>query len=113
MEDKANILESLLERSEEYGKTSLELLKLKVLDKSTGVISTIVSRVIAIIIFFMFFLLVTIGISLWLGEIMGKSWYGFFAVAAFYGTTATVVYFFMHTWLKKLVCDFIIKQVLN
>jgi len=113
MEDKANILESLLERSEEYGKTSLELLKLKVLDKSTGVISTIVSRVIAIIIFFIFFLLVTIGISLWLGEIMGKSWYGFFAVAAFYGTTATVVYFFMHTWLKKLVCDFIIKQVLN
>ena len=41
MEDKANLLESLLERGEEYGKTSLELLKLKVLDKSSGVLSTI------------------------------------------------------------------------
>ena len=111
MEDKANLLESLLERGEEFSKTSLELLKLKALDKLSGVLSTIASRLIALITFFMFFLLGTIGISLWLGEILGKSWYGFFVVAAFYGITAIVVYFFMHNWLKKLAGDFIIKQV--
>ena len=113
MEDKANFLESLLERGEEFGKTSLELLKLKVLDKSAEALSTIVSRVVAIIIFIMFFLMGTIGISLWLGEILGKSWYGFFVVSAFYGISAVVVYFLMHKRLKKLVGDFIIKQVLN
>jgi len=113
MEDKANLLESLLERGEEFGKTSLELLKLKVLDKSAEAISTIVSRVVAIILFIMFFLMGTVGISLWLGEILGKSWYGFFVVSAFYGIGGIVVYFFMHKGLKKLVGDFIIKQVLK
>jgi len=113
MEDKSNSLESLLERGEEYGKTSLELLKLKVLDKSTEVFSTVVSRLTAIIIFFIFFLLGTIAISLWLGEILGKPWYGFLAVSAFYGIAAVVVYFFVHKWLKKLVGDYIIKKVLS
>ena len=113
MEDKANLLESLLERGEEYGKTSLELLKLKVLDKSSGVLSTIASRLAAVIIFFTLFLLGTIGICLWLGEILGKSWYGFFVVAAFYGLISVVVYFFLHKWLKRLAGDFIIKQVLK
>jgi len=113
MEDKSNSLESLLERGEEYGKTSLELLKLKVLDKSAEVFSTVVSRLTAIIIFFIFFLLGTIGISLWLGEILGKPWHGFLAVSAFYGITAIVVYFFLHKWLKKLVGDYIIKKVLS
>jgi hypothetical protein len=113
MEEKANVLESLLERGEEFGKTSFALLKLKALDKSSGILSTIVSRVFAIIIFFMFFLLGTLGTCLWLGEILGKSWYGFFVVASFYGITAVVVYFFMHKWLKKIVGDFIIEQILK
>jgi hypothetical protein len=113
MEDKANLLESLLERGEEFSKTSLDLLKLKALDKTSEVLSTIASRLIATIIFFMFFLFGTIGISLWLGEILGKSWYGFLVVAAFYGIVSIVVYCFLHNWLKKLAGDFIIKQVLK
>ena len=41
MKEKENILEPLWERAEDYGKTSLELLKLKSIDKTSDVVSTI------------------------------------------------------------------------
>ena len=37
MEENTKILESLIESATEYGKTSIELVKLKVLDKTTDV----------------------------------------------------------------------------
>jgi hypothetical protein len=111
MEDIKNSLDSLLDSAEEYGKTSIELLKLKTLDKTSDVASTIISRAIAIFILFMFFLIITIGIAIWLGEIIGKYSYGFFIVAAFYGLTGIILFFFMHKRIKTLINNSIIKQI--
>jgi hypothetical protein len=111
MEDIKNSFDSLLDSAEEYGKTSIELLKLKTLDKTSDVASTIISRAIAIFILFMFFLIITIGIAIWLGEIIGKYSYGFFIVAAFYGLTGIILFFFMHKRIKTLINNSIIKQI--
>ncbi len=111
MEEKANILESLLEKAEEYGKTSFELFKLKALNETLCVVSSIISRTVTVVFIFTFFLMGTIGVAFLLGEILGKLWYGFFIVAAFYGIIGAVLYFFMNNRLKKLVEDFLIKQV--
>jgi uncharacterized membrane protein YcfT len=106
-------LESLLESGEEFGKTSFELLKLKALDKSTALASGIVFNLVVITFLTLFFLMGTLGIALWLGEILGKIWLGFFIVAGFYAVTGLVVYFFMHEWIKKVVSNSIIKHVLK
>jgi hypothetical protein len=113
MEDKAKLIESLLERATEYGKTSYELIKLKALDKTSDVVSSFIphSVVIVLIASFMFFF--NLGLAFWLGEILGKTCYGFFVVAAFYGIIGIVVHFFMHKRLKKIICNYIIKQVLK
>ena len=39
MQDQAKMIETLLEDATEYGKTSLEIVKLKAVDKSSEVIS--------------------------------------------------------------------------
>jgi hypothetical protein len=83
MEDKINFIEPLFEKAEEYGKTSCELFKLKALDKTTQVISTFVSRGAVVLFLSMFNVIVNIGIALWLGDILGKPYYGFFCVAGF------------------------------
>jgi hypothetical protein len=111
MEDIKNSLDSLLDSAEEYGKTSIELLKLKTIDKASDVVSSIVSRAIAIFIFFMFFLIITIGVAIWLGEIIGKYSYGFFIVAAFYCFTGIIMFFFMHKKIKTKINNSIIKQL--
>ncbi len=105
--------DSLLKSGEEFGKTSFELLKLKALDKSTGLASAIVLNVIVGIIISLFFLMGTLGIALWLGDILGKPWYGFLVVAGFYAITGLIVYFLPHKWIRKIVSNSIIKHVLK
>jgi len=113
MDENAKLIESILERSAEYGKTTFELVKLKALDKTTDVISSLFpnSIVFALIVVFMFFL--NFGLALWLGDILGKIFYGFFVVAGFYGILGIVLHLFMHKWLKKVAGNFFIKQVLK
>jgi hypothetical protein len=113
MENKIHFIEPLLERVEEYGKTSFELFKLNAVDKTAAVVSTSVSRGLAILVLFMFLLIANIGLSLWLGCLLGRVYYGFFVVAGFYGIIGVVLYFFMHNKIKKRVGDSIILQLLN
>ena len=113
MEDNAKLIESILERTAEYGKTTFELVKLKALDKTTDVVSSLFpnSVVFVLIVFFMLFL--NVGLALWLGGILGKIFFGFFVLAAFYLIIGIVLHFFMHKWLKKVAGDFFIKHVLK
>ena len=112
MEDNAKLIESLLERAVEYGKTSFKLAKLKALDKTSDVVSSFLpSIVVFLIASFMLFL--SFGLAFWLGEIFGNAYFGFFVVAAFYGIIGIVFYFFMHKWLKRIFRNYIIKKVLK
>ena len=103
MEDNTKLLESLLEKATDFGKTSFELAKLKTLDKSSDVVSSLVPNSIAIVLIVSFMLFLHLGLALWLGDILGKIFDGFFVVAAFYLFAGIVIHFFMHNWLKKLV----------
>lgn len=113
MEENAKLMESILERSAEYAKTTFELAKLKALDKTTDVVSSLFpnSIVFALIVIFIFFL--NIGLALWFGDILGKIFYGFFVVAGFYGLLGIALHLLMHKWLKKVAGNFFIKQVLK
>ena len=110
MEDKINLLESLLEKTEEYGKVSLDLLKLKALDKASDAVSSLLPRLAITLAVLFFVSMVNIGIALWLGEILGESWFGFLAVAAFYGFLGIMLFLF-RKGLKKLIGNSIIEQV--
>lgn len=113
METQQNYIEPLIERAENYGKTSLELIKLKTVEKTADVVSTSVSRGAAILFLTMFTVIINIGIALWLGDVLGKSYYGFFCVAGFYGIVGGVLYFFMHNWIKERVSNSLISQMLQ
>ena len=110
-ENNNNSIETLLERTGEYIKTTIELTKLKAVDKVSDSISSIVSRTVSALLLIMFFLMGSIGISLLIGDALGKSWYGFLIVAGFYGLLGFVLFFFLHNWLKKLIGNVIIKKI--
>lgn len=106
-------LEPLFERAESYAKINFELYKLKLINKSVAIISTFVSRGIVILLLSIFIVSLNIGVALWLGDLLGKSYYGFFCVAGFYGIIAAIVYFFMHKSIKKRIGNSIISQLMN
>jgi len=113
MEEDPNLLESLLDKATEYGKTSFELVKLKTLDKTTELVSSIIPHTIVILLVITFLLFMNVGIALWLGELLGKVFYGFFAVAAFYILIGIIIHFFLNKWIKRLIGDYFIKRILK
>jgi len=113
MEDNKKLLEELLERATEYGKTSYELIKLKALDKTSDAVSSFIPNAVVFVLFASFMLFFNLGLAFWLGEILGRICYGFFVVAAFYGIITIVLHFFMYEWLKKMVGNYIVKKVLK
>ncbi len=113
MEKQPNALGSLFESAGDYLETRVDLLKLKTVDKSSDVISTVVSSmVITLVITFGIFIL-NIGISIWLGAVLGQIWYGFFIVGGFYLLLAALLFIFKDKWLKGPVNDIIVKKILN
>ena len=113
MKENENIVESLIERTTEYAKSSLELIKLKALDKTSEVVSSFVPNSISAVLIISFMLFISAGLALWLGEILGKTYYGLFVVAAFYGIAGIFFHFVLHKWVKRIVCNNFIKQVLK
>jgi hypothetical protein len=110
METTASVIESLIERVEIYGKTTYELTKLKLLESTISVVTFIIARLTVVILISMFALVLSIGAALMLGEVLGKLYYGFFIVAAFYLVTGLVLHFFLPKWIKKPVSELIINQ---
>jgi hypothetical protein len=113
MESNTEMIESLFEKTVDYGKTSFQLLKLKTLSKTSDITSTYLSRLVVLIFAFSFMLFMSLGLAIWIGEILGKSFYGFFVVGAFFGLIGIIIHFFLYKWLKKILDDHIIQQVLK
>jgi len=113
METPSNLIESLFERAESLGKTTFELSKLKALRTTTVIVTALISRLSVIMMISMFILILNIGIALFLGEVLGKMYYGFFIVAALYLIVGIIFHLFMNKWIKKPIFDLIIKKALQ
>ena len=113
LEESQTVFESLYEKGEQYAKTSLEVIKLKTIDKSADVTSNLVSWVVIITFATLFFLILNIGLALWIGKLLGASFYGFFVVSGFYGLLAVICTIFRKQLIKKPLNNSIIEQFLE
>jgi len=113
MEENIKLIESLLDRVTDYGKTSYEIVKLKTIDKTVDVVSSFIPPIIFFVFFLFFLLFANFGLAFWLGEIFGKVYFGFLIVAAFYALVVLVLRLFLHKWIKKIAFNQIIKLILK
>jgi hypothetical protein len=113
MEDQINSVEALFEKTTDYLETKIELAKLQAVNKITDVVSSLVSRLIIMIIIILMVVVLNTGIALWLGEMMGKMYYGFFCVAGLYLLLALVLAACRHNWLKKPIGNRLVRKMLN
>jgi hypothetical protein len=111
MEDKTSPLETLIERTETFSKTSIKLFKLKAIDKTSEIISDSAVWLVIIILGSLFFMILNIGIALWIGEILGKSWYGFLILAGVYAVLTIIVLIFSNQWIRKPLRNSIINKL--
>ena len=113
MENNATTIEMLFEKAEDYTRTSVELVKLSTVDKTADVLSSLLSRLTVSIVFVMFAFLANIGLSLWIGQLLGEVYYGFFIVSSAYFLISIVLYLYKDQWLKMPISNFIIVKMLK
>jgi len=111
MKDKVILVEMLYEKAEQYTKTTFELYRLKTIDKVTDVFASVASRFAILAVIALFFVLLTVGIALYLGEVLGKNYYGFFTLALFYGVLAIVLIKKRKPWLDDKLNNYLINEI--
>src|ERR1019366_7522455 len=113
MNNSATSIETLFERAEDYSKTTIELIKLSAIDKSAELVSSLAARLAIFMVVALFILIINIGLAMWIGELLGKTYYGFFAVGGFYVLISILLYAFRNQWIKTPVSNSIINQMLK
>jgi hypothetical protein len=106
-------IEMLFEKAEDCTKTTLELLKLKAIGKSADIASSFAMQLTFFMVVAMFIVIINIGLALWIGELLGKSYYGFFVIGGMYALLAILLRSNRHQWVKTPVSNFIITQILK
>ncbi len=113
MEKTSLDLTGLLSESKEYIETKAELWKLRAVDKITEIASSLASRLVIFIVVMIFCIMLSIAIALWIGDWLGKSMYGFFIVAAFYGIAGLILYFYGNKLIKAPLGNKLVQAMLK
>ena len=105
-------MEPLLEKVGQFGQLNIDLIKFKILDKVADIISSFIARFILILMLSIFVIFLSIGAALWIGELLGKIYYGFIMIALFYGLISIFILYLQQA-IKQRMNNWIISKMLN
>jgi hypothetical protein len=113
METPSQNIESLFANAGEYLETKAELWKLKMVDKTSSAVSSIVEKVVLFFLGLMFFILLNIALALLIGYWLGHSFWGFFIMAAFYAVAGLLIHSMRDKLIKTPVANSIIQKFIK
>lgn len=113
MNENATPIATLFERAEDFSKTSIELYKLKLIDKSADIVSSIVTSLVIFSTVALSLLIINIGLALWIGKLMNDMFYGFFVIGGFYAILSILLIIFRNYWIKNPINNTIIAKILK
>ena len=106
-------LKMLVDQSKEYLETKIELTKLKTIDKSADVLSTIVAMFSMILVGFLLILFICVALALYLGKMLGDYYYGFLIMGGFFALLLLIIYVQRKRWIKNPIANGLINKMLN
>ena len=113
METTTATIGKLIEKAEVYGKTTLEICKCNAIYKVANLFSLLAIKLVLLLVAVSISLMFNIGLALFLGEFLDKTYYGFFLITGFYVLVGIVIFLYRKQWIKHPVRNFIIGQALN
>jgi membrane-bound ClpP family serine protease len=113
MEPKPNGVEDLFQKFKDYVEVRLELFKLKSINKAAGFMSASITIFALIIIFSAVLLCFTIGAALFIGELLGKLYFGFFVIGGIYLLIGLLIYKMRDKLIKTKVTNNLIKELID
>ena len=113
MEKEPGTFGSVMENGREYFKTKVELIKLQAIDKSSEVTSSVVYGIALFFVAIFAFIFLNIGIALWIGNLLDRTYLGFFILTAIYIIIGVLLHVFHKKWITDPITTMLIKKMLN
>lgn len=113
MNNQTHSIENLIERTKSYAETRFSIIKLKAVDKTSEFAALVISYLVAILVFFIVFIFINVGLAYWLGKIIGGVHYGFFIVGGFYAVIGIILLKSRDKWLKIPIANGMIKKLFD
>lgn len=110
MENSATTIENLVERIEQYSKTSFDLHKYSAIYKTAALFSYLAVKLVLTLVTFIVALLFTVALALWIGDVLEKTAYGFLIMGVFYIILGIIIYIFRKPWIKLRISNLVIES---
>ncbi len=113
METPSEHVEYLFKNAGHYIENKAELYKLKIIDKSSDLVSSLVEKILLFVMILIFFIFFNIGLALLIGHWLHGSFYGFFIVAAFYGIVGLIIHISRDRLIRTPISNSLIAKFLK
>lgn len=113
MQEQPTDIDVLLSDAGDFIETKAALWKLKTIESLADVSGELVAGLAMIVLASFVVILISIGVALWLGELLGKSYYGFFIIGGFYAIVALIMLLRRERWLKDPFSNMLIRKILK
>lgn len=106
-------LNTLIKNVEDLSKTSIDLAKLKAIDKTSNLFSGILSVVFILGVFMLFFLFANIALALYINSFYNNFYVGFLYLSSFYFLLCMLFIIFRKQIIKTPIANYFVKKLLN
>lgn len=113
MQEELTDIDILLSDAGDFIETKAVLWKLKTIESLADVSGELVAGLAMIGVACFVILLFSIGAALWIGELLGKSYYGFFVVGGFFAIVALILFARRQRLLKDTFSNMLIRKILK
>jgi len=113
MEKDPTAVEELFYKLKDYIETTVDLFKLKAINKVSGFTSTVIVSIILIILLFLILICISIGFALLIGLWLGQAFWGFFIMGVLYLIIGLILFASRGKLLKEPISDKFIKELID
>ena len=111
MEGKTPNTKQILDEVEQVVLIRLEILKLKLIGKSSEMMAVFMSNLIVLLSLVLFLVFLSVALALAIGDWLGNPYYGFLCIAVLFGMLWVVLHWFKRNWLKRKITDATLSQI--
>ncbi len=108
-----NQVETLFKEFKDYVSLRLQITQLRYSSKTSLVSSSVLTYMLISMIVLFFVLVLTIGIALWMGNLLGEWYLGFLIMAGIYLMLGLVIFTFRNRWIRIPLNNLIIKEIFD
>ncbi len=106
-------LSTLISTAKGYIDTRVDLFRLNLAKNATDNFSSLITSLVAIVLFLIALLFLSIGAALWLGTYFERMEYGFFAIGGLYVFTGIIFFMLKKVLIKDPISESLMKKMLK